>query len=87
MTQIGRDLMEAYIGLYSEDWLRDAVGEASHQYNLDGEVTEPIKKWQDIRARLAISAATPKERLAAYLEWNGIVGYTDRIFELANGET
>lgn len=33
-----------------------------------------------------ILAHTPKERLEVYLEWNGIVGYTGRIYEIATGE-
>ena len=33
-----------------------------------------------------IVSHTPKQRLETYLEWNGIIGYTHRIFDIANGK-
>lgn len=33
-----------------------------------------------------ILSHSPKERLEVYLEWNGILGYTDRIWEISQGE-
>jgi hypothetical protein len=36
--------------------------------------------------RKLIAAHKPKERLAVYLMWNGIYGYTDQIFAIATGE-
>lgn len=44
---------------------------------------------EDVRREGVIKTiidSTPKQRLEVYLEWNGILGYTNRIYELATGE-
>lgn len=33
-----------------------------------------------------IMSHSPKERLEVYLEWNGILGYSSRIWEITQGE-
>lgn len=45
---------------------------------------DPNSTEQDVIKH--IQSHTPKERLEVYLEWNGIIGYTGRIFEIATGE-
>lgn len=37
-------------------------------------------------AEALIRTHSPKERLAVYLEWNGIVGFTSRIWAISQGE-
>lgn len=34
-----------------------------------------------------IQAHDPKQRLAVYLQWNGIIGWTDSIWSVAHTET
>lgn len=33
-----------------------------------------------------IKSDSPKKRLEIYLQWNGILGYTNRIWEISQGE-
>ena len=35
----------------------------------------------------AIMNDSPKRRLEVYCEWYGIIGYSDRLFEIATGQT
>lgn len=41
---------------------------------------------KEAEARALIKSHTPKQRLAVYLEWNGIHGYTESIWGIASGE-
>lgn len=66
------DLMEAYLGYYGED---------ENPSVTDPSVTDP-RAWAEEK----IKSHTPKERLEIYLEWNGILGYTSRIWEISQGE-
>lgn len=68
---IGNDLIEAYKGYYEDEWALLISQEESF-------VLERIRE--------TILHDTPKKRLEVYLEWNGILGYTNRIYELATGE-
>jgi hypothetical protein len=43
---------------------------------------EPNTEW----ALEKIRKDTPKQRLDTYLQWNGILGWTNRIWELSQGE-
>lgn len=78
--KIGNDLIEAYKGYYEKEsilpWTNAEAG-----YVLMGP-DAAIDKW----VREKIESDSPKERLAIYLEWNGILGYTNRIWELSQGE-
>lgn len=69
---IGNDLIEAYKGHH---------GDALTLYYLK-EDGKSLDDWVKDR----IMADTPKQRLEVYLEWNGILGYSSRIYELATGE-
>lgn len=70
MEKFSNDLMAAYGGTYEREDYPEA--------------------WTDEQYRQAIAdkikSHTPKERLAVYLNWNGIIGYTGRIWEIAQGE-
>lgn len=72
MANIGNDLIEAYKGYYENEWHPTEDPQNQKDY--------------DVYVRNRIEADSPKERLEVYLEWNGILGYTNRIFELATGE-
>lgn len=78
--KISNDLVEAYKGRYEDESVRPWT-RAESGYTLMGP-DEAIDKW----VREKIASHTPRERLEVYLEWNGILGYTDRIYEIATGE-
>lgn len=75
MPKISNDLLEAYRGYYED--------EVSSRFCHDGKLQEDVyEEW----VTLKIKADTPKRRLEVYLEWNGIIGYSGRIYEIATGE-
>ncbi len=77
---IHNDLLEAYRGVYEEDFERDWENKLPDvgTLSLDGYVT--------MRIAFRITEHTAKERLDVYLQWNGIIGYTGRIWEISQGE-
>jgi hypothetical protein len=76
MFKIRNDLIEAYKGYYEDDrdTLRKFTNEGTFMFDL-------FEEW----IRLKIVSDSPKERLERYLEWNGISGYTNTVFEIATG--
>ncbi|HEX9429604.1 MAG TPA: hypothetical protein VF944_04435 [Candidatus Bathyarchaeia archaeon] len=71
---IHNDLVEAYKGFYEDEIARDEP--------VGGEFYNLVDEWVEAKIR----SHTPKERLEVYLEWNGIIGYTGRIWSIAQGE-
>lgn len=71
MSEISNDLIEAYKGYYEDE-------------------LEQVVPWTDAAVNSwvidKIRSHTPKERLEVYLEWNGILGYSSRIWEITQGE-
>lgn len=88
-----RDLIEAYLGRYEEEYMRgyrDYVQrEAELQTATGAEVlaVQNYDAWVSHVVEQEIEDDTPMERLAEYLEWNGIIGYLSPIFAIANGES
>lgn len=78
---IGYDLIEAYVGYHEDEWMEELRSEIGDKPITDDEV----KLWMKNKATQKILNHTPKRRLEVYLEWNGIIGYVGRIFELATG--
>lgn len=76
MNKICNDLIEAYKGYYEDEIIRD--------YNQQ----QPIEMagWESHWVANKIQSHSPKERLEVYLEWNGILGWTNRIWEISQGE-
>lgn len=68
-------LLEAYMGYYEDEW-----NYGHHEYSTDSQ--KDMEKW----CREKILNATPLERLGIYLEWNGILGYTNTIYSISQGE-
>lgn len=81
MFKIGNDLIEAYVGHYEDEWMAELYEEVGGQ-NVEEDAHEA---WMKARATREIINHTPKRRLEIYLEWNGILGYGSRIFEVATG--
>lgn len=75
-------LLEAYLGYNEDEWEREYEGFKTHA--ADNEMV-PYKEWSYKRAEKVIRAHTPKQRLAIYLEWNGILGYTETIWDISSG--
>jgi hypothetical protein len=78
---VSNDLIEAYVGYYEDEWLEEFHNEVAGANVAD----EEWKTWSRNRAIQKIVNHTPKRRLEVYLEWNGILGYIGRIYELATG--
>jgi len=85
MTKISNDLVEAYKGVFEDDW---QAKEAYKEYvkQAGGLAVPNFEYWLGDYVVGLIQESTPKRRLEVYLEWNGIIGYTGRIFEIATGE-
>lgn len=82
--KIGNDLIEAYKGYYEQEIDQDFPYHLAPRSRLEGgQYSEQFQKEWAIKK---IRSHSPKERLEVYLEWNGILGYTSRIYELATGE-
>ena len=77
MTHISNDLIEAYKGYYED--------EIEHDRKTHSAPCSP-GEYPTYWAKCKIQSHTPKERLEVYLTWNGIIGYTNRIYEIATGE-
>lgn len=74
--KFSNDLIKAYKGYYENEPLLDMAYEA-------GEATENAI-LQAIQQKIVQDP--PKRRLEIYLEWNGILGYSSRLYEIATGE-
>jgi len=74
-NNISNDLIEAYKGYYEDDEGRRFWSNGIFQETL-------YLEW----VVLKIKSHSSKERLNVYLEWNGIIGYTSRIWEITQGE-
>lgn len=87
--EMAASLREAFIGMRAEDWQEDMERELA---DLMSHTESPAKKaklveaWRRNRAIEEIVAATPLERLEVYLEWNGILGYSEMIYYVATVE-
>lgn len=81
MFKISKDLLEAYIGYYEDEWEAELYEEVGGTNVSD----EDHKAWMKSRAIKEIISHAPKRRLEIYLEWNGILGYGSRIYDIATG--
>lgn len=73
---IHNGLFEAYRNYYEE--------ELKIEYDRT-EYTEAPDKFINRRVRQIILEHTPKQRLEVYLEWEGIMGWTETVYNLAIG--
>lgn len=82
-NKIRNDLIEAYKGYYEDD--RETA--QAYEKEFTGQnIRQDFDQWLTERVKIQIIVDTPKERLAIYLEWNGILGYSDSIFDIAMGK-
>lgn len=81
VVNVGNDLVEAYVGYHEDEWLEELHDEVAGANVSDKE----WETWSRNRATQEILDHTPQRRLEIYLEWNGILGYSGRIYELATG--
>ena len=79
MFKIRNDLIEAYKGYYEDD--REALRLAKEHFKVDIITDAQFGEWIVYK----ILTDSHKERLERYLEWNGIQGYTNSIYEIAHG--
>ena len=75
-------LIEAYKGYYEDEW----QDEFSRSPDGAGNFAMTYQQWLTKKTEETIKADTPKRRLEIYLEWNGILGYTEIIWDLSQGE-
>jgi hypothetical protein len=76
---ISGHLLEAYKNYYEE--------ELAQEYATVADVSlESHEVFSRRRVREIILEHTPKQRIEVYLEWNGILGYADTIFDICRGD-
>jgi hypothetical protein len=75
MSKFHGGMIEAFKGYFEENW------ETRRDYEKSGELA--FDGWYDGYIQTLIALASNKERLRVYLEWNGILGYTESIFDIA----
>lgn len=78
---IHNDLIQAYQGYYEDDWM----DEFSRSKDGAGNFAITYKEWLAKRTDEWIRRDSPRDRLRIYCEWNGILGYDNRIWEIAQG--
>lgn len=84
-------LVEAYKNYYEVE-LQQEYERVSDEKADDLTISEQelqnldFDRFVERRVREIICEHTPKQRLEVYLEWNGILGYTESIFAFARGE-
>ena len=79
--QIPNYLLTAYLGYFEEEYR----GEYEEYVKAEVEAVEAYKSWSANKARALIHTHSPEERLHIYLTWEGIIGYTSQIFNIAQG--
>lgn len=82
------DLIQAYIGILEDN--RELKTEYDKMIARDQELgaiaVEGWESWLRTKCIALINEATRRERLETYLEWNGIIGFTTAIFEIATSD-
>ena len=87
--KIRNDLIEAYKGYYEDDreatsayieYVKDATNK-----NFMAEV-KSLNEWLTEWVQQKILTDQPAERLERYCEWNGILGYSTTLFDIATGK-
>lgn len=88
MTQVFRisnSLREAFFGWHEAE-LRQAHEAAFHGIYADFPSDHAtFEEFVYNEVATLIICATPEERLRVYLEWNGILGFTQTIYSIAIG--
>jgi hypothetical protein len=84
MFNVCNDLIEAYVGYNEDEWEREHYEEFGAATSR-GEKVPELSAWMKDKAVTCIIAHTPEQRLNIYLEWNGIFGYSKRIYDIATG--
>lgn len=81
------DLIQAYVGTLEDDRETRERYE-THANNQAAFGLRPLSFsfWLNEHCKAMINEATRRERLEVYLEWNGIIGYTQAIFEIATSD-
>lgn len=72
-------LLEAYMGYYEDD--REFTDSLPIGLREDPTGRELLREWAEKR----INEDTPKQRLKIYCTWNGILGYSDVLYDIAVG--
>jgi hypothetical protein len=78
--KISNALVEAYKGYYEGERI---VQQDDGSFKDRRDFTD--KEWE-IWIKWRIVSDLPKTRLTLYLNWNGILGYEDSIFDIATGK-
>lgn len=79
MFKICNDLIAAYTGTYENELVQQGDGSFKRTNDM---TTEEFQRWVEWK----IVADSPKERLETYLTWEGIHGYSSRIYDIAMGK-
>lgn len=81
-------LIEAYLGRFEEEYqaLHPEYEEYVKREGRNGEVAvEAFDLWLEHKAHAHILGHSPLQRLEVYLEWEGIIGFTSRIWAITQG--
>jgi hypothetical protein len=83
VSRFHNGLLSAFRGVHEEDfegqW--EQLARAKPAWQLMDKT-----HWVDLRCNVLALGATDKARLETYLEWNGILGYSDTIWAISQGE-
>ncbi len=85
MSKFHGGMIEAFKGYFEENWetRRDYEAYVEKESKSGELVLLSFDGWYDGYIQTLIALASNKERLRVYLEWNGILGYTESIFDIA----
>lgn len=86
--RIGNDLIEAYTNTYEDDLHVQYNAYTEQEISKAGgtATVESHESWIRDQVVTMIRNHSAQERLEIYLTWNGILGYSNRIYAIATGE-
>lgn len=79
--KIGNHLIEAYKGHYEDD--REQFRLFKEYTKVEVATEDQYNEWL---TTIKIIQDTPKERLRVYCEWEGILGYSSTLYDIATGK-
>ncbi len=77
---IWNDMIQAYKGHYEDEILKD-FNEHFIEHGLGKAKDERLFGTEWVKTK--VESHSNKERLEIYCSWNGIIGYSNRLFEIA----
>lgn len=84
-VRIHGGLLAAYEGVLEDEIAYGYKSYCSAEIAAGATTLQDVSQWGKDYATRAILADSPRKHLEVYLQWNGILGYSGTIWDLAHG--